>query len=113
MASVGRKKIEASYDSIYKALERKVHEVSFSSDFVAVQITLDYSVPMYIRVEDKIPEVAPYEYNDATFYIDGTCAAIASVLNGTKSIYDAIDDGSVKVNGETNAAILFVHTLFG
>jgi hypothetical protein len=113
MAPAEKMKVEASYDSIYSALEKRARAVRFSSDFVAVQITLDYSVPMYIRVEDMIPEIAPYEYNDATFYIDGTSAAIASVLNGNKSIYDAIDDGSVRVNGDANAAILFIHTLFG
>ena len=105
--------VEATYDSIYSAIEKKVKSVRFSSDFVAVQITLDASVPMYVRVEDCIPEVAPYEYNDATFYIDGTSAAFASVLNGKKTFYDAIDDLSIRVNGDANAAILFVHTLFG
>ena len=105
--------VEPTYDSIYKAIEAKVRKAKFSSDFVAVQITLDASVPMYVRVEDCIPEVAPYEYNDATFYIDGTSAAFASVLNGRKTFYDAIDDLSIRVNGDANAAILFVHSLFG
>jgi len=107
-----RTDIEASYDGIFKAIKDRCSKAKFSFDFVAVQITLDYSVPMYVRVEDSIPEVAPYEYNDATFYIDGTTAAFAAVLSGDKTIYDAIDDGSVKVNGDANAAILFIHTLF-
>lgn len=106
-------KVEATYDSIFKAVEKKAKSVRFSTDFVAVQITLDGRDPMYVRVEDAIPEIAPYEYNDATFYIDGTSAAFASVFNGNKTIYDAIDDLSIRVNGDANAAILFVHTLFG
>ncbi|MBR6483855.1 MAG: SCP2 sterol-binding domain-containing protein [Clostridiales bacterium] len=104
--------VTTDFASIYKGVKDKVSKASFSDNFVATQITIDESSPLYVRVEDKIAEVAPYEYNDASFYIDSSAQVFADILNGKKDIYNAIADGSVRINGDAAAAVLFIRAVF-
>jgi len=111
-----KQEVTPSYGSIFHAIEDKVKTVKFGPEFVATQITLTGNFgfqPLYIRVEDQIPETAPYEYHNADFYIDSNSEAMAAILNNKKSIYDAIEEGSVTVNGDTDKAIVFIHRFFG
>lgn len=111
-----KNQVSPSYASIFKAIEEKASKTKFGPDFVATQITLtgdgDFQ-PLYVKVEDSIVETAPYEYIDASFYIDIDTSAMADILNGKKSFYDAISEGLVTVNGDAAKAMLFVHTFFG
>lgn len=111
-----KNQVSPSYASIFKAIEEKANNTKFGSEFIATQITLTGDgefQPLYIKVEDSIVETAPYEYRDASFYIDIDTACMADVLNGKKTIYDAIAEGLAKVNGDASKAILFVHTFLG
>ena len=109
------KVVTPDFDSIYASVKSKAKVTKFKTNFLATQITLRGNVdptPLYVKVDNKKVEVAPYEYNDASFYIDGDVDVFASVLNGKKCIYDAINDGSVCINGDTGKAILFVKAFF-
>ena len=111
-----KKEVAPSYGSIFKAIEDKAKKVKFGPSFVATQITLtgngEYQ-PLYIKVEDGVPETEPYEYHGASFYIDCDAAAMADILNGKKNIYDLMEKGIVEVNGDAAKAVVFVHTFFG
>lgn len=109
------KAVEATFDSIFKAVECKAKKAKFTGDFMATQITLKGNLdcqPLYVKVEDKKAEVAPYEYNNACFYIDADAETFAAILNGKKCIYEALANGSVSINGDATKAILFVKALF-
>ena len=107
--------VSPTYGSIFRAIEERADECKFGPGFVATQITLtgncDFQ-PLYVKVEDCIPETAPYEYHDADFFIDSDTVVMADILNGKKSFYDAVAEGSVTVNGDAAKAIVFVHTFF-
>ena len=67
-----KKKVEPTFGSIFRAVEEKAKKTSFLQD-TATQITLNGNLdnlPLYVRIEDGMPEVAPYEYINAPFYID-------------------------------------------
>lgn len=109
------KAVEATFDSIFKAVECKAKKAKFTGDFMATQITLKGNLdcqPLYVKVEDKKAEVAPFEYNNACFYIDADAETFAAILNGKKCIYEALANGSVSINGDATKAILFVKALF-
>ena len=105
--------VSSDFASIYKAVRERVSKASFPNLFMATQITIDEAYPMYVRVEEGEAEVAPYEYNDASFYIDAKTADFCRILNGKKSVYDGIADGSVRINGDAQRAIIFVKAVFG
>lgn len=109
------KAVVATFESIYTAVEAKAKKAKFTSDFLATQITLKGNLecqPLYVKVEAKKAEVAPYEYNNACFYIDADAEIFAAILNGKKSIFDALAAGSVEINGDATKAILFVKAMF-
>ncbi len=109
------KAVVATFESIYTAVEAKAKKAKFTSDFMATQITLKGNLecqPLYVKVEAKKAEVAPYEYNNACFYIDADAETFAAILNGKKSIFDALAVGSVEINGDATKAILFVKAMF-
>ena len=110
-----QKKVEPRFGSIFKAVEDKAKKVSFLQD-TATQITLNGNLdnlPLYVKVEDGVAEVAPYEYINAPFYIDADAEVFAAVLSGNKDFYAGIAEGSITVNGNTDAALLFAKAFFG
>lgn len=110
-----QKKVEPSFGSIFKAVEAKAKKVSFLQD-TATQITLNGNLdnlPLYVKVEDSIAEVAPYEYINAPFYIDADAETFAAVLNGNKDFVVAVAQGSITINGEAAQAVVFCKTMFG
>lgn len=105
-----------TYTSIYKAIDARVAKAKFTRFFIATQITLTGNInyqPLYVRIEDMTTEVAPYEYQNASFYMDADADAMAAILNNEITITDAISDGRVTMNGDPQAAILFVKAVFG
>ena len=109
-----KKKVEPTFGSIFRAIEDKVSKVSFLQD-TATQITLNGNLdnlPLYVKIEDGMPEVAPYEYINAPFYIDADAGTLASVLNGEKSFVVAVSQGSITINGDAAQALVFCSTLF-
>lgn len=110
-----KKKTEPTFGSIFKAVEEKTSKVSFLQN-TATQITLNGNLdnlPLYVKIEDGIPEVAPYEYVNAPFYIDADADTLAAVLNGDKVFTVAVAQGSIKINGDAAQALVFCTTLFG
>ena len=110
-----QKKVEPSFGSIFKAVEAKAKKVSFLQD-TATQITLNGNLdnlPSYVKVEDSIAEVAPYEYINAPFYIDADAETFAAVLNGNKDFAVAVAQGSITINGDAAQAVVFCNTMFG
>ena len=59
-----------------------------------------------------MPEVAPYEYINAPFYIDADAETFASVLNGDKDFVVAVAQGSITINGDAAQACV-LETCFG
>ena len=111
-----KQEVTSTYGSIFRAIEEKAGKIKFGRGFVATQITLtgnDSFQPLYVRVEDQVPEVAPYEYLNADFYLDSDVSVMADILNGKRGIYDAIEEGEVTVNGDAAKAAVFIHKLFG
>lgn len=109
-----KKKVEPRFGSIFKAVEEKTKKVSFLQD-TATQITLNGNLdnlPFYVKVEDGIPEIAPYEYINAPFYIDADAETFAAVLNGEKNFTIAVAQGSITINGDAAQALVFCSTLF-
>ena len=109
------KKVEPSFGSIFKAVEAKAKKVSFLQD-TATQITLNGNLdnlPLYVKVEDSIAEVAPYEYINAPFYIDADAETFAAVLSGNKDFVMAVAQGSITINGDAAQAVVFCKTMFG
>ena len=109
-----QKKVEPRFGSIFKAVEDKAKKVSFLQD-TATQITLNGNLdnlPLYVKVEDGVAEVAPYEYINAPFYIDADTDAFTAVLNGVMTFGSAVAQGFITVNGDAGQAYLFISTLF-
>jgi len=105
-----------TYTSIYKAIDERVSKAKFTRFFIATQITLTGNInfqPLYVRVEDMITEVAPYEYQNASFYMDADADAMAAILNGKLTLTEAVSDGRITMNGDPQAAVLFVKAVFG
>ena len=111
-----KKEVAPTYGSVFRAIQETASTKSFGPGFTATQITLTGDCecqPLYIKIEDKVPEVAPYEYHNADFYIDCDPAVMADILNGKKTIYDAVDNGSVTINGNAAKAVVFIHNFWG
>ena len=110
-----QKKVEPRFGSIFKAVEDKAKKVSFLQD-TATQITLNGNLdnlPLYVKVEDGVAEVAPYEYINAPFYIDADAETFAAVLSGNKDFVVAVSQGSITINGVAAQAVVFCKTMFG
>ncbi|MBR4403630.1 MAG: SCP2 sterol-binding domain-containing protein [Clostridiales bacterium] len=110
-----QKKVEPRFGSIFKAVEDKAKKVSFLQD-TATQITLNGNLdnlPLYVKIEDGVAEVAPYEYINAPFYIDADAETFAAVLNGDKDFVVAVSQGSITMNGDAAQALVFCETFFG
>ena len=108
-------KAEATFESIYNVVTAKVKKAKFPKLFMATQITLKGKLecaPLYVKVEDGKAEVAPYEYNNACFYIDDDTDVFVEVLNGKKKISDAIAEGQIEINGDASKAVLFFVSAF-
>lgn len=104
-----------TFESIYNAMTARAYKAKFTSEFISTQITLTGSLefrPLYVKVEDKVAEVAPYEYNNASFYIDADTDVFAAVLSGKKSFYEALTEGSIGLNGDPKKAVLFAKAMF-
>ena len=110
-----KKKIEPTFGSIFRAVEAKASKVSFLQD-TATQITLNGNLdnlPLYVKIEDGVAEVAPYEYINAPFYIDADAETCAAVLNGDKDFVVAVAQGSITMNGDAAQALVFCAEMFG
>ena len=110
-----QKKVEPRFGSIFKAVEERAKKASFLQD-TATQITLNGNLdnlPLYVKVEDGIAEVAPYEYINAPFYIDADAETFAAVLSGNKDFVVAVSQGSITINGDAAQAVVFCKTMFG
>ena len=109
------KKIEAEFGSIFKAVRERASKVSFLQD-TATQITLNGNLdnlPLYVKIEDGIAEVAPYEYINAPFYIDADAETFAAVFSGQKDFVVATAQGSITINGDAAQALVFCSKMFG
>ena len=114
---VKKEKVEVlpTFESIYNAMVTRAYKAKFTSEFISTQITLKGSLefrPLYVKIEDKVAEVAPYEYNNASFYIDADTEVFTQVLNGKKSFCDALAEHSIEINGDPTKAVLFVKAMF-
>lgn len=108
-------KVDSTFESIFTEFQKRAAAASFPSGLIATQITLTGKLefrPLYVKSEDRVTEVAPYEYNNANFYIDADTDSMALVLSGKKSVADAIADGSFLINGDAALAVLFFELMF-
>ena len=112
---MSKKKVEPNFGSIFRAVEEKASKASFLQD-TATQITLNGNLdnlPLYVKIEDGVAEIAPYEYINAPFYIDADADTFANVLNGDKDFVVAISQGSITMNGDAAQALVFCKAMFG
>ena len=111
-----KEKIEVipTFESIFNAVRTKASKAKFTSEFIATQITLKGRLecsPLYVKIEDGNVETAPYEYNNASFYIDADTDVFVQVLNGKKDFCEALAEHSIEVNGDPVKAILFTRAM--
>ena len=106
--------VTPTFESIYNEIALRASKAKFTSDFFATQITLTGKLefrPLYVKVEDRKAEVAPYEYNNASFYIDADTDVFAAILNGKRCICDAISEHAVVITGDPNMVVLFIKAM--
>lgn len=107
-------KIEPTFAGIYREVEKRASKAKFLRN-TATQITLKGNLdnqPFYVKVEEGIVEVAPYEYINAPFYIDADADAMTAVLNGVMTFASAVAQGFITINGDAGQAYLFISSLF-
>lgn len=78
------------------------------ADGIAVQVTLsdeDVGGTFYIAKNNGAFSVEPFDYVDNTAIVDTAAAVLDSILAGTKAAADAVADGSLAVQGNTEDVI--------
>lgn len=82
---------------------------------IAVNIELNGSAEgvfyVYLSEAGK-PDVEPYRYNDYDVYVRADADAYAKLLEGKLSVYDALADGVLHVEGNVKKALMFVLSAF-
>ncbi len=82
---------------------------------IAVNIELNGSVEgvfyVYLSEAGK-PDVEPYRYDDYDVYVRADADAYAKLLEGKLSVYDALADGVLHVEGNVKKALMFVLSAF-
>lgn len=82
---------------------------------IAVNIELSGSAEgifyVYLSEAGK-PAVEPYRYDDYDVYVRADADAFNKVLDGKLSVYDALADGSLHVEGTVKKALMFFLSAF-
>lgn len=110
------KKKGPSYEDAVSAAKKKTAAANVSKLKypVALNVELNGAADgiFYIYVADGKISVEPYKYDDYDVYMRADAEAFLDVMNGKKNIYDALADGSIKIDGNTKKAILIVNAAF-
>lgn len=103
---------EAVEKSAKKFASIKTNKVKYP---IAVNIELNGSVEgifyVYLSEAGK-PAVEPYRYDDYDVYVRADADAYAKLLEGKLSVYDALADGDLHVEGNVKKALMFVLSAF-
>ncbi len=103
---------EAVEKSAKKFASIKTNKVKYP---IAVNIELNGSVEgvfyVYLSEAGK-PDVEPYRYDDYDVYVRADADAYAKLLEGKLSVYDALADGALHVEGNVKKALMFVLSAF-
>lgn len=82
---------------------------------IAVNVELSGSAEgifyVYLSEAGK-PAVEPYKYDDYDVYVRADADAFNKVLDGKLSVYDALADGSLHVEGTVKKALMFFLSAF-
>lgn len=110
------KKKDASYEDAVSAAKKKMASANISrlKYPVALNVELNGTADgiFYIYVVNGSFSVEPYKYDDYDVYMRADAETFLEVMNGQKNIYDALADGSIKIDGNTKKAILIVNAAF-
>lgn len=111
------KKKGVSFDDVVSASKKKMSGANVSKIKypIAANVELNGSVQgiFYVYVsESGNVSVEPYKYDDYDIYFRADADEFMNVIGGKKNVYDALADGSVKVDGNTKKAVLFINAAF-
>jgi putative sterol carrier protein len=104
-----------SWDKIIEDFRAKVSKATAPADAtVATQIKLYGSVEgiLYVLIANGIVVVEPFDYKGADLEIEADSDVFVGVINGTRSISNAIADGDIKMQGNAGKAMILGAAVF-
>lgn len=104
----------ATYDTVVAEAKKKFASAKTAKIKypIAANFELSPSEIFYVYMGEAGVAVEPYRYDDYDIYFRTDAETLAQVLAGKKGIIDALADGSVKLDGNTKKAVLFIDAAF-
>ena len=104
----------ATYDSVVAEAKKKFASAKTAKIKypIAANFELAPNEIFYVYIGEAGVAVEPYKYDDYDIYFRTDAETLAQVLTGKKGIIDALADSSVKLDGNTKKAVLFIDAAF-
>ena len=104
----------ATYDSVVAEAKKKFAAAKTAKIKypIAANFELAPNEIFYVYIGEAGVAVEPYKYDDYDIYFRTDAETLAQVLTGKKGIIDALADSSVKLDGNTKKAVLFINAAF-
>lgn len=104
----------ATYDSVVAEAKKKFASAKTAKIKypIAANFELAPNEIFYVYIGEAGVAVEPYKYDDYDIYFRTDAETLTQVLTGKKGIIDALADGSVKLDGNTKKAVLFIDAAF-
>lgn len=103
-----------TYDSVVAEAKKKFADAKTAKIKypIAANFELSANEIFYVYIGEAGVAVEPYRYDDYDIYFRTDAETLTQVLTGKKGIIDALADGSVKLDGNTKKAVLFIDAAF-
>ena len=104
----------ATYDSVVAEAKKKFAAAKTAKIKypIAANFELAPNEIFYVYIGEAGVAVEPYKYDDYDIYFRTDAETLTQVLTGKKGIIDALADSSVKIDGNTKKAVLFIDAAF-
>ncbi|MGN0609629.1 MAG: hypothetical protein ACI4J6_10510 [Oscillospiraceae bacterium] len=104
----------ATYDSVVAEAKKKFAAAKTAKIKypIAANFELAPNEIFYVYIGEAGVAVEPYKYDDYDIYFRTDAETLTKVLTGKKGIIDALADSSVKLDGNTKKAVLFIDAAF-
>lgn len=104
----------ATYDSVVAEAKKKFASAKTAKIKypIAANFELAPNEIFYVYIGEAGVAVEPYKYDDYDIYFRTDAETLTQVLTGKKGIIDALADSSVKLDGNTKKAVLFIDAAF-
>lgn len=104
----------ATYDSVVAEAKKKFAAAKTAKIKypIAANFELAPNEIFYVYIGEAGVAVEPYKYDDYDIYFRTDAETLTQVLTGKKGIIDALADSSVKLDGNTKKAVLFINAAF-